>query len=152
MINPEPDIASLSSQTVGEIGRLLASAEMLKRGICVAKPEVDIGVDLISQIGRDTRLIQVKAKIGPNCPSDQRAGSIGSVFSVSSRQPGVKASSSKRYRDIGVDVFVFVRIQDTAFWVVPSDQIKPGWKVTMRDDSPWRNAWHVLTGGGERAA
>ena len=150
MQQPEPDLTLLSNQAVGEIGRLLASAEMLKRGICVYKPEQDTGVDLISHSLRGTRLLQVKAKIGKNSPSERR--SVGSIFPVSSNQPGRSSRSMERYKDIGVDVFVFVRINDTAFWVVPSDSISSQWSTTMREDSEWRDAWHVLEGGPPSAA
>jgi hypothetical protein len=149
----QPDLTTLSHPAVGEIGRLLVSAEMLKRGIGVSKPELDTGVDLISHTGRETKLLQVKAKIGENCPSDKKAGAIGSKFSVSSKKPAGKgAASSHRYRSIGVDAFVFIRISDTAIWIVPSDSMSSSWNINLREDSEWRDAWHVLDGGQPRAA
>lgn len=139
---------------VGEIGRLLACAEMLKNGICASRPEVDCGIDLVSHYGSETRLLQVKAKTGPNCPSDMRRGTLSSRFPVCARTLASPSGgfSVEKYRDIGVDAFVFVRIADPAFWVVPTDQIASRWNITLRDDSEWRDAWHVLKQGVPSAA
>ncbi len=146
-------LSDLSSSTVGEIGRLLASAEMLSRGIAVSRPEVDIGFDLVSHYEDTACRIQVKTKASRNSPSkSNRSGSsffIGSGGSIR----GEKRTGSDRYRDIGVDAFVFVRIVGNAdFWVVPTAELRAKWTFALRDDSEWRDAWHVLTGGQSSAA
>lgn len=146
--------STISQSVAGEIGRLLACAEMLKRGICVSRPEVDCGVDLVSHFGPFTRLLQVKTKSGDNCPSDRRRGFLGSRFPVCGRNaasPGGSFSVQK-YRDVGIDAFVFVRLSEPAFWVVPTDRIESRWNITLRDESEWRDAWHVLTGENSSAA
>ncbi len=147
-------LSELSSSTVGEIGRLLASAEMLSRGIAVSRPEVDIGFDLVSHYEDTACRIQVKCKTSINPPS--KAGRPGSAFFIgggrASRNGKGKRAGADRYRDIGVDAFVFVRIVGSAdFWVVPTAELKSLWTFTLRDDSEWRDAWHVLTGGQSSA-
>jgi len=148
-------LSDLSSSTVGEIGRLLASAEMLSRGIAVSRPEVDIGFDLVSHYEDRACRIQVKAKTSMNPPS--KVGHPGSAFFIgggrASRNGKGKRTGSDRYRDIGVDAFIFVRIVGNAdFWVVPTSELKAKWTFALRDDSEWRDAWHVLTGGQAGAA
>ncbi len=145
-------VSKLPPSVAGEIGRLLASAEMLKRGICVSRPEVDTGVDLVSHFGRETRLIQVKAKVRSN--RDAFRHCTGDVFNCAGgwhrrrdkrRSVAVRESSSQ-YGRMGVDAFVFVRlVGELAFWVVPTHCVKSQWVVTLREDSEWRDAWHILT-------
>lgn len=134
-------LKNLPPQTVGEIGRMLASAEILKRGIGVAKPEQDTGFDIVSISQAKACRIQVKTRgVQPD--------GISETFSVRRRKvSGVEARDKNRtYGEGEIDVFVFVSLATNSFWVVPAASLNlESHKISLRQDSPWLDAWHVLT-------
>jgi hypothetical protein len=117
----------LPTAVVGEIARLLVSAELLSRGYSVSKPEADVGYDVvsISPAGSTWRL-QIKARTG--YPQ----------FSVRRRHGASYAPDA--------DAFVFVSMADagTRYCVVPVAYVGDSRKVSMTRGNPWLGAWHVL--------
>lgn len=126
-------VKPLTPCAVGEIGRLLASAEMLKRGIGVSKTELDCGVDLISHYGRVTKLIQVKTK---GC----------ATYGTTKNTETFKTyRRSQTYEGCNLDVFVFVSLVTGTFYVVPCSGIDLAkTSITIWRNSEWREAWHLL--------
>lgn len=147
------NLSDLPPCVFGEIGRLLASAELLKRGISVSKPEVDTGFDIVTFHGGRACRIQVKTtsnRVPPSQVPKYRSETRSNRFSVR----GGPGRTSDSYVDMGVDAFVFVRLieGEHAFWVVPTGAIKARFYVHLRDDSEWRDAWHVLLSAGDANA
>jgi hypothetical protein len=125
---------------VGEIGRLLASAEMLKRGIGVSRTELDCGVDLISHYGRVTKLIQVKTK------SCETYGTTKNTETFKTYR------RTQTYEGCYLDAFVFVSLVTDSFYVVPCSGIDLSkTSVSVRRDSEWKDAWHLLKVGERHA-
>ena len=127
---------SLSPSTVGEIGRLLATAEMLKRGICASRTEVDCGVDLISHFGRITKLIQVKTK---SCETYGNGESTEVFKTYRNRQT---------YEGVSLDAFVFVSLVTDSFYIVPASTLDLSkTSISLGRNSKWKDAWHLLMEG-----
>lgn len=135
-----PDgLRQISPQTIGEIGRMLASAEMLKHGLGVARPEQDTGFDLVSISRARACRVQVKTRAAP-------AGMTSETFSV--RRSKTANGRRRTYDDGEVDVFVFVSLATNRFWVIPSGSLNlNAHKISLRGESPWRDAWHLLGDG-----
>jgi hypothetical protein len=133
---------SMKTRAAGEVGRLLASAELLKNGFGVSKPEDDIGFDLISSIGSTMKRIQVKTlyKRKPENGSE--------TFSVRRRRymrPAAPCEANFKYRPDEIDAFVFVSLVTHTFWVVPASELDlNGHKRAMRKGNRYHNAWHFL--------
>lgn len=131
------DLKSLPPHVIGEIGRLLASAELLKNGISVTKPEVDIGFDLVSVSGSKLCRLQVKTRHTGN-PFQNES------FSIRRRRKSALDDRATYGKD-ELDAFVFVSLLTSSFWVVPSAEIDlSSHKKTLSPSSQWRDAWHVL--------
>jgi hypothetical protein len=125
----------VSDTAVGEVGRLLASAEMLMHGIAPTRPEADIGVDIVALVGRKACRVQVKS-VRDHTPSPRTQAHKFKIRR--SRHGGVYAASE-------VDAFVFVSITRKQFWVVPVREMNlSGYKMSHHPGSRWHNAWHLL--------
>jgi len=147
-LHPYSDLKKLPPHVVGEIGRLLVSAELLKYGLTVARPEVDIGYDLVSISGTKLCRLQVKTKHTGNPFANEQ-------FSIRRRRRTVTAEGNGRltYGKDELDAFVFASLLTGSFWIVPADSIDlSAHKITMRPVSQWRDAWHLLKGANTDAA
>ena len=119
---------------------MLASAEMLKHGLGVARPEQDTGFDLVSISRFKACRVQVKTRAA-------KPGTVSETFSVRRRKTGTGRNT---YDDGEVDAFVFVSLVTNRFWVIPCSSLNlDAHKVSLRDESPWRDAWHILEGGSD---
>lgn len=118
----------LSSSVIGEIGRLLVSAELLRRGYSVSRPEADVGHDIvsISPSGAAWRL-QIKA----------RSGYPQFVVRRGSRR-------NQAYSREDADGFVFAELTSHRFWIIPIDCVGESRSVSMKRNSPWLSAWGIL--------
>ena len=135
-----PSCTTLSACAVGEIGRLLASAEMLRHGIGVSRTELDCGVDLISHFGRVTKLIQVKTKSCETYGTSRRS----ETFKIRRK--------TNTYEDSNIDVFLFISLVTNSFYVVPVSAIDLcKTSVSLPRDSEWKSAWHILKAGERHA-
>lgn len=122
---------------VGEIGRLLASAEMLKSGIGVSRPELDCGIDLISHCGYVTKLIQVKTRSGVSYGLSKNSETFKIGRNGNRRNPTYEACS--------LDAFVFVSLATNSFYVMPSSEIDLSrTSISIGRESKWKDAWEVL--------
>ena len=137
-------MSPISPRAAGEVGRLLASAEMLINGISPSRPEDDHGYDVVSVFGSKVCRVQVKTVYlkKPN-------GTVFSeVFSVRRQKKSKRRHGDERrrtYMDGEIDAFVFVSLVTRSFWVVPSSAIDLSrHSMTVRPNSTWHNAWHVL--------
>ena len=134
-------MSPISPRAAGEVGRLLASAEMLINGISPSRPEDDHGYDIVSVFGAKTCRVQVKSVY------EQRASPKTGSYKFSVRR--IKNSShgdrARLYGDDEIDAFVFVSIATKSFWVMPVSEINlSSHKVSHYPGSTWHNAWHVL--------
>lgn len=130
---PKGGWSALSQSTVGEIGRLLATAEMLKCGICASRTEVDCGVDLISHFGRITKLIQVKTK---SCESYGLYENT-EIFKTCRRR--------QTYEGVTLDAFIFVSLVTNSFYIVPASSLDLSkTSISLGRKSKWKDAWHLL--------
>jgi hypothetical protein len=126
---------SVSDTAVGEVGRLLASAEMLMHGIAPTRPEADIGVDIVAVFGQRACRVQVKS-VRYHKPSPR---TNAHKFKVR------RSRSGNVYLPGEVDAFVFVSIASKSFWVVPVGDVNlHAHRVTHHPGSRWHNAWHLL--------
>jgi hypothetical protein len=137
-------MSPISPRAAGEVGRLLASAEMLIHGISPSRPEDDHGFDIVSVFGSKILRVQVKTvylkKPGNTFFSER--------FSIRRQKKSKRRHGDERrrtYMDGEIDAFVFVSLVTRSFWVVPCSAIdlNKHW-MTVRPESQWRNAWHVL--------
>jgi hypothetical protein len=124
---------------IGEIGRLLVSAELLKAGYTVSRPEVDVGYDLIATCPDGTSMkVQVKTS------------QESSTFSVrrsrhSSKQRAGRSGQQVLYTSRDVDAFAFVLLSGPDFWIVrASESLFRSHKVTVSTDSEWHRNWGAL--------
>jgi hypothetical protein len=131
----------------GEAGVLLASSEMLRRDILPCHPAVDIGYDIVACAGRKFHRVQVKSTQAAD--SSTKTGSFR--FNVCRRKAGAfrdgyyKAVEGKSYDEGDVDFFVFVHLPTTSVFVLPSSLVAAyKCNITLRPDSKFRNAWHLL--------
>jgi hypothetical protein len=126
----------MTSSATGEVGRMLASAELLKRGVLTARPDNDVGFDIVTVSGGKFCRVQVKTT------SKALRSKRAYRFCIGRG----RNKQSRRYTEKDVDVFVFVAIESGSFWVVPSKEMTLTSKwYTARLDSRWKDAWHVLT-------
>ena len=135
-------MSPISPRAAGEVGRLLASAEMLLHGISPSRPEDDHGYDIVSVFGSKVCRVQVKSVY------EQRASPRTGSYKFSVRRirnsNGVKDRGAL-YGDDEIDAFVFVSIATKSFWVMPVSEINlSAHKVSHSPGSTWHNAWHVL--------
>lgn len=129
---------------IGEIGRLLASAEMLKAGIGVSRPEVDCGIDLISHSGSVTKLIQVKTRSGTSYGLTEHS----ETFKIGRNGNRLNPTYEACY----LDAFVFVSLATNSFYVVPVSGIDLArTSVSLKRDCEWKDAWHLLKVGAFHA-
>jgi hypothetical protein len=125
----------VSDTAVGEVGRLLASAEMLMHGISVTRPEADIGFDIVAVFCQRACRVQVKS-VKHHTPSPRTQAH---KFKVR------RSMSGNAYSPGEVDAFVFVSIASKSFWVVPVGELNlHAHSVTHHPGSRWHNAWHLL--------
>jgi len=125
----------VSDTALGEVGRLLASAEMLLHGISATRPECDVGVDIVAVFGQKACRVQVKS-VRDHKPSPRTKAHKFKIRR--SRTGGVYANHE-------IDAFVFVSIASKSFWVVPvSDLNLSAHAVFHHPGSRWHNAWHLL--------
>jgi hypothetical protein len=130
-----------SPRAAGEVGRLLASAEMLIHGISPSRPEDDHGYDIVSVFGSKVCRVQVKS-VYEQQASPKKGSYKFSVRRIKNQQARGRAGL---YGDDEIDAFVFVSIATKAFWVMPVSEINlSAHKVSHSPGSAWHNAWHVL--------
>lgn len=137
-------MSPISPRAAGEVGRLLASAEMLINGISPSRPEDDHGYDIVSVYGSKLCRVQVKTVY----IQKPRPLALSETFPVR-RRAGCRRQrpddQNSQYADGELDAFVFVSLVTRSFWVMPIDEIELSkFKVSLRKDSQWHNAWHVL--------
>ena len=134
-------MSPISPRAAGEVGRLLASAEMLINGISPSRPEDDHGFDIVSVFGAKVCRVQVKS-VYEQQASPRKGSYRFSVRRIKNRQSGERAAI---YGDDEIDAFVFVSVATKAFWVMPVSEVNlSSYKLALSPDSPWHNAWHVL--------
>jgi hypothetical protein len=137
-------MSPISPRAAGEVGRLLASAEMLINGISPSRPEDDHGYDIVSVYGSKLCRVQVKTVY----MQKPRPLSMSETFPVRRRRVCRRQRQDCRnstYAEGELDAFVFVSLVTKSFWVVPTHEIDlNSHKLSLRTDSPWHNAWHVL--------
>ena len=134
-------MSPISPRAAGEVGRLLASAEMLINGISPSRPEDDHGFDIVSVFGAKVCRVQVKSVYEQQ--ASPRAGSY--TFSVRRLKNQQSKGRTGVYGDDEIDAFVFVSVATKAFWVMPVSEVNlSAYKVSLSPGSPWHNAWHVL--------
>ena len=139
----------MTPRAAGEVGRLLASAELLRRGFGVSKPENDTGFDLITSYGSIMKRVQIKtiykAKVSSSGSED---------FSIRRRRYSRAAApceTNLTYRAGEIDAFVFVSLVTNNFWIVPSEEVDlSGHKRAMRLGNRYHDSWHLLAEGGSR--
>jgi hypothetical protein len=134
----------MSPRAAGEAGRLLASAEMLIHGISPSRPEDDHGYDIVSVHGSKLCRVQVKTVY----MQKPRPFVMSETFPVRRHKVCKKQRAEDKnptYGDNELDAFVFVSLVTRRFWVIPSQEIDlNSHKLSLREDSQWHNAWHVL--------
>jgi hypothetical protein len=134
-------MSPISSRAAGEVGRLLASAEMLINGISPSRPEDDHGIDIVSMFGSKICRVQVKS-VYEQQASPRKGSYKFSVRRIKNQQSRERAGL---YGDEEIDAFVFVSVATKAFWVMPVSEVNlSSYKVSLSPISPWHNAWHVL--------
>jgi hypothetical protein len=118
------------SSTIGEIGRLMATAEMLRSGLAVGRPEVDVGYDALSISGDGSVWkVQVKSKLHHG----------------NGKYPVRRKGRTLAYCRSVVDAFVLVGIDERLFFVLPADAIDLNrHSIILRAGCEWHNAWHLL--------
>lgn len=125
----------VSDTAIGEVGRLLASAEMLLNGISPTRPEADIGVDIVAVFGQRACRVQVKS-VKQHKPSPRTQAH---KFKIRRSRAGAT------YAKHELDAFVFVSIASRSFWVVPVGEMNlSSHAVAHHPGSRWHNAWHLL--------
>ena len=125
----------VSDTAVGEVGRLLASAEMLMNGISPTRPECDVGVDIVAVFGQKACRVQVKS-VRDHKPSPRTQAH---KFKIRRSRTGTT------YARHELDAFVFVSIASRSFWVVPVGEVNlEAHCVTHHPGSRWHNAWHLI--------
>jgi hypothetical protein len=134
-------MSPISPRAAGEVGRLLASAEMLINGISPSRPEDDHGYDVVSVYGSKVCRVQVKSVY-----EQQASPKSGSYkFSVRRAKNNRHRKRQETYFDGEIDAFVFVSVATKSFWVMPVSEINlSSHKVSLSPSSQWHNAWHVL--------
>ena len=132
----------MNPHAVGEMGRLLASSELVSRGVLTAQPDYDVGIDLLTVSGRKMRRVQVKATTSM---AETRQAYRFSVRRHRKSKKQHKSENNRFYTTRDIDVFVFVAIDKPSFWIVPAKELNLGahW-FFARLDSKWKDAWHVL--------
>lgn len=136
------------SGQIGAAGVQLVAAQMLLNQITPCFPIWDGGYDLISEYQGVLKRIQVKAS---TTVESRRKHLTTLRFPIYRRRPGTIESGSytrrvaKHYTHGLFDVMVFVSFPRNAVFVVPSERVnfKRAY-IYLPEDSPWRNAWHVL--------
>jgi hypothetical protein len=120
------------------MGVAVAARRMLACGLVPCAPAVDVGFDLVSAGRSGSFRLQVKTVRKGNTwkvcrrPTGMVRG--GKYFST----PG------KSYERGDFEAFVFVRLEDDVCHVVPAAvALKNRHKISLRDDSEWRDAWHL---------
>lgn len=135
-------MSPITPRAAGEVGRLLASAEMLINGISPSRPEDDHGYDIVSVFESKVCRVQVKSVY------EQKASPRTGSYTFSVRRIKNKNHATDRgalYGDDEIDAFVFVSIATKSFWVMPVSEINlSAHKVSHSPGSAWHNAWHVL--------
>ena len=121
------------------MGVAVATKKMLASGLIPCCPAIDIGFDLIAAGCPKPARIQIKTV------------SKGSRWKVCRRPTGVSSSgqyfprSGLGYAPGELDFFVFVRLADELCHVVPAAvALENRHNITLADDGPWRDAWHVV--------
>jgi hypothetical protein len=129
----------------GEVGRLLVTAELLRHGFGVARPECDDGFDLISVKRASTRRIQVKT-VSTTQGKKPRPSEEFAIRRLRCRKGREKKTEDKcKYTADEIDAFVFVSLVTSNFWVVPIAEINlHGHSLSMRPENRWHEAWHLL--------
>lgn len=131
-------MSPISTRAAGEVGRLLASAEMLINGISPSRPEDDHGYDIVSVFGSRVCRVQVKSVY------EQMASPKSGSYKFNVRRAKNK-QRKEMYAEDEIDAFVFVSVATRAFWVMPVSEINlSSHKVSLSPTSPWHEAWHVL--------
>jgi hypothetical protein len=117
---------------------------MLINGISPSKPEHDHGFDIISNHGNKFCRVQVKT-VYLKKPHKAVCSEAFSIRRQKVNKRRALSLSKMTYANSDIDAFVFVSLVTRSFWIVPSSAIdlSKHW-ITVRPDSPWRNAWHVL--------
>lgn len=134
-------MSPISPRAAGEVGRLLASAEMLLNGISPSRPEDDHGYDIVSACGSKICRVQVKSVYEQK--ASPKKGSY--KFSVRRLKGAGDRNRTEIYADDEIDAFVFVSIATKSFWIMPVSEINlSSHKVSHSPGSTWHNAWHVL--------
>lgn len=134
-------MSPISPRAAGEVGRLLASAEMLLNGISPSRPEDDHGYDIVSVFEAKVCRVQVKSVYS------QKASPKTGSYKFSVRRIRNQKAIGRRgmYGDDEIDAFVFVSIATKAFWVMPVSEIDlSSHKISHYPGSAWHDAWHVL--------
>ena len=120
---------ALRTQFLGKAGEYMVASQLLLRGVPVALPAVDEGVDIYAGHLR----IQVKAarKI-----KVKTAGSWGYHFNIGTHKWNAQTRTFYRKRDAraAVDFYVFWGIDENRFWIVPSNLL-PQCNVRIVEDS-----------------
>lgn len=127
----------------GERGVLLASAEMLRRKIIPCRPCIDVGYDILAEVRGRFYRVQVK--------TTTRTKSGHPQFSVCRRKGGFTrdghyaSSPPMKYEKGKIDFFCFLHSPTHSFYVVPYSAVsKLKRQITLRPDSKFRDAWHLM--------
>lgn len=134
----QPDLSQLGGREIGEVGRLLTTAEMMLNGFEVARPELDKGYDLVAIYNSHFTRIQVKTSVS------------GKTFAIRRCRRSADnrgRTSSRFYDDASFDAFVFASLVSRDFWIFPMSQmIALGYtsSKTMQSGDEHHNAWHLL--------
>jgi len=128
----------MNPSTIGAIGVSVASKRMLANGLIPCRPDLDVGFDLVSAGRGGAFRLQVKTVLKGNTWSVRRRR-----FGLS-RDGQYFGTAGRSYEPGDFEAFVFVRLEDDACHVVPAEvALKNSHKISLRDNSEWRDAWHL---------
>jgi hypothetical protein len=134
---------------IGAAGVQFAAAQMLLNKITPCFPIWDGGYDLVSEFQGVIKRVQVKA----TATIEKRRSHLSALrFSLYRRKPNATTNVGNFYRKKKVythgqfDAMVFVNFPRNKLFVVPASHINfSRAHIYLSPDSPWLNAWWVLT-------
>jgi hypothetical protein len=132
---------------LGEAGVLLASSEMLRRGVLPCRPCVDVGYDIVACAGRKFHRVQVKSTQAADSltPSGSYRFNVCRRKAGSSRDGYYQAGGGKSYEEGDVDFFVFIHLPTNSLFVVPDSAIAHRkHRITLCQTSEFKDAWHLM--------
>lgn len=130
----------------GEAGNQRVTSEILRRGVPVSRPIVDLGADLVTGALR----IQVKSARLSCHDSRWNQRVYGYNLNTHLGRKDAKEQRHIRYSDY-LDLFVFFGIEQNRFWIIPAAELDGRDRIFLGNDSAWIDPAEIadLRSGGK---